>query len=92
MWACGIILAEHILRIVPKGTHELEKCIKPHETQALLEKCEYIVMPRLCCGLVTYIDRSNVEDAILLYREPHFCYATIFLVFPYFQVHQQLED
>lgn len=38
LWAFGIVLAEYILRIIPQGTHELEKCIKPHETQALLEK------------------------------------------------------
>lgn len=52
LWAFGIMLAESVLRIIPRGTHQLEKCIKPHETQALLEKCEYAVMSGLCCWLV----------------------------------------
>ncbi|XP_023727112.1 ubiquinone biosynthesis O-methyltransferase, mitochondrial [Cryptotermes secundus] len=38
LWAFGIMLAEYVLGIIPRGTHQLEKCIKPHETQALLEK------------------------------------------------------
>jgi len=41
MWAFGIIMAEYVLRVMPQGTHELEKCVKPHETEAFLEKCEY---------------------------------------------------
>ena len=41
MWAFGIVLAEYVLGIVPKGAHEVGKCAKPHETEALLEKCEY---------------------------------------------------
>lgn len=47
MWAFGIFLAENVLRVVPQGTHELNKFIKPHEVQALLEKCEYAEMKRL---------------------------------------------
>jgi 2-polyprenyl-3-methyl-5-hydroxy-6-metoxy-1,4-benzoquinol methylase len=47
MWAFGIILGEYILKVLPQGTHELNKCIKPHETQALLEKCEYTEGKRL---------------------------------------------
>lgn len=38
MWAFGIIMAEYVLRVMPQGTHELEKCVKPHETEAFLEK------------------------------------------------------
>ncbi|KAJ4442825.1 hypothetical protein ANN_04418 [Periplaneta americana] len=38
MWAAGIVMAEYVLGLVPKGTHELNKCVKPHEVQALLER------------------------------------------------------
>jgi 2-polyprenyl-3-methyl-5-hydroxy-6-metoxy-1,4-benzoquinol methylase len=41
MWAFGIVLAEYVLRLVPQGTHELDKCVKPHEAESLLEKREY---------------------------------------------------
>jgi 2-polyprenyl-3-methyl-5-hydroxy-6-metoxy-1,4-benzoquinol methylase len=61
MWAFGIMLAEYILRIIPQGTHELEKCIKPHETQALLEKCEYAVMSGLCCWLVADVSAREFQ-------------------------------
>jgi 2-polyprenyl-3-methyl-5-hydroxy-6-metoxy-1,4-benzoquinol methylase len=47
MWAFGIILAEHVLRVVPQGIHDLNKFIKPHETQALLEKRKYNEVYRL---------------------------------------------
>lgn len=38
MWAFGIVLAEYVLGIAPKGGHEVGKCAKPHEVEALLEK------------------------------------------------------
>jgi 2-polyprenyl-3-methyl-5-hydroxy-6-metoxy-1,4-benzoquinol methylase len=60
-WAFGIALAEYILRIIPQGTHEVEKCIKPHETQALLEKCEYAVMSALCCWLVADVSAREFQ-------------------------------
>ena len=41
MWAFGIVMAEYVLRLVPHGTHKLDKCVKPHELEALLEKREY---------------------------------------------------
>ena len=41
MWAFGIVLAEYVLRLLPPGTHHLHMCVKPHEAEALLEKCEY---------------------------------------------------
>jgi len=41
MWAFVIVLAEYVLRLVPQGTHQLDKCVKPHEVEALLEKREY---------------------------------------------------
>jgi len=41
MWAFSIVFAEYVLRLVPQGTHELDKCVKPHEAEALLEKREY---------------------------------------------------
>lgn len=38
MWTFGIVLAEYVLRLVPQGSHELDKCVNPHEAEALLEK------------------------------------------------------
>nr|CAD7423437.1 unnamed protein product [Timema monikensis] len=34
----GILLAEYVLRLLPQGTHDYNKCIHPHETQSLLSK------------------------------------------------------
>lgn len=36
-WLLGIIVAEHMLRIVPSGTHDWEKFISPEELERLLE-------------------------------------------------------
>ncbi|KAI5626422.1 ubiquinone biosynthesis O-methyltransferase, mitochondrial [Silurus asotus] len=36
----GIVMAEQVLRIVPKGTHEWDKFITPVELETLLESCE----------------------------------------------------
>ncbi|CAH1163921.1 unnamed protein product [Phaedon cochleariae] len=33
----GIFMAENILRLVPKGTHQYEKFIEPHKVQLILE-------------------------------------------------------
>lgn len=41
-WLGGIIAAENILGIVPKGTHDWEKFIAPHEVQKILEECKDI--------------------------------------------------
>ena len=38
-WLGGIIAAEYILRLVPKGTHEWDQFIQPQELQMMLEKC-----------------------------------------------------
>ena len=35
-YALGVIAAEYLLRLVPKGTHEYKKFIKPSELRALL--------------------------------------------------------
>lgn len=40
-WIGGILFAEHILSLVPKGTHDWNKFIPPLETQRLLERCMY---------------------------------------------------
>ncbi|XP_034948811.1 ubiquinone biosynthesis O-methyltransferase, mitochondrial [Chelonus insularis] len=37
-WLGSIILAEHVLKLIPVGTHEWEKFISPLDTQRLLEK------------------------------------------------------
>ncbi|CAL7942304.1 unnamed protein product [Xylocopa violacea] len=37
-WFGGIIVAEHVLKIVPKGTHDWKKFTPPAEMQSLLEK------------------------------------------------------
>lgn len=41
-WLGGIIAAEDVLKIVPRGTHEYEKFIAPHRLQKLLELSKYI--------------------------------------------------
>lgn len=38
-WLAGIIAAEHVLNLVPKGTHQWELFIQPAELTALLENC-----------------------------------------------------
>lgn len=40
-WIGGILFAEHILNLIPKGTHDWNKFISPLETQRLLEQCMY---------------------------------------------------
>jgi amino acid permease len=48
VWTFYIFLGEYIMGVIPQETHGLNKCCKPHETQALLEKCEYTEGRRLC--------------------------------------------
>lgn len=36
----AIVMAEQVLRIVPKGTHEWDKFISPVELETILESCE----------------------------------------------------
>ncbi|KZC11377.1 PREDICTED: ubiquinone biosynthesis O-methyltransferase, mitochondrial [Dufourea novaeangliae] len=38
-WLGGIIAAEHVLKLVPTGTHDWNKFITPAEIQRLLETC-----------------------------------------------------
>ncbi|XP_078043030.1 ubiquinone biosynthesis protein COQ3, mitochondrial [Augochlora pura] len=38
-WLGGIIAAEHVLKLVPTGTHDWNKFITPTEIQRLLETC-----------------------------------------------------
>lgn len=40
-WIGGIVFAEYILNVIPKGTHDWNKFISPLETQRLLEQCLY---------------------------------------------------
>ena len=37
-WALGIVAAEHVLGIVPKGTHHYEKFIRPSELAAVARR------------------------------------------------------
>ena len=54
-----IVAAEHLLRIVPKGTHDWKKYIKPNEMKLMLEatavnmQVEKIVGLRLSLNLLT---------------------------------------
>lgn len=38
-WLGGIVFAEYLLNMIPKGTHDWNKFISPIETQRLLERC-----------------------------------------------------
>ncbi|KAF5283900.1 hypothetical protein FQA39_LY04720 [Lamprigera yunnana] len=38
-WVFGILLGENILNLVPKGSHEWEKLVQPHQVQRILEDC-----------------------------------------------------
>ncbi|XP_063245034.1 ubiquinone biosynthesis O-methyltransferase, mitochondrial [Bacillus rossius redtenbacheri] len=37
-WAAGILLAEYVLHLLPRGTHDFNKCVSPHGAEALLAK------------------------------------------------------
>lgn len=43
-WLGGIIAAEHVLKLVPTGTHDWNKFISPTEIQRLLETRKEIVL------------------------------------------------
>ncbi|XP_044738624.1 ubiquinone biosynthesis O-methyltransferase, mitochondrial [Chrysoperla carnea] len=36
-WVTAIVFAEYLLNIIPRGTHEYDKLISPHEMQRILE-------------------------------------------------------
>lgn len=38
-WLGGIVFAEYLLNIIPRGTHDWNKFIPPVETQRILEQC-----------------------------------------------------
>lgn len=38
-WLLGIVAAEHVLRWVPKGTHDHQRFIKPSELLAMTDRC-----------------------------------------------------
>lgn len=38
-WLGSIVFAEHLLRIIPEGTHEWDKFISPTDTKRMLEDC-----------------------------------------------------
>lgn len=40
-WIGGILIAEHLFNLIPRGTHDWTKFISPLETQRLLERCKY---------------------------------------------------
>ena len=40
-WLGGIVAAEYVLRLVPKGTHDWDLFISPESLQKIFEKCKY---------------------------------------------------
>lgn len=43
-WLGAIVIAEYILNWIPRGTHEWNKFIAPHEVQYMLDKCKFYVI------------------------------------------------
>lgn len=41
-WIGGIVFAEYLLEVIPRGTHDWNKFIPPLETQRMLERCMYM--------------------------------------------------
>lgn len=37
-WALGIVAAENLFSLIPRGTHEFDKFVSPHEVQRMLEE------------------------------------------------------
>nr|CAD7195487.1 unnamed protein product [Timema douglasi] len=54
-WVGGILLAEYVLRLLPQGTHDYNKCIHPHETQSLLSKhgCNTVLVHGMCYNFLS---------------------------------------
>lgn len=46
-WIGGILFAEYLLNVIPRGTHDWNKFISPLETQRLLERCMYFNLQRI---------------------------------------------
>jgi len=40
-WFGAIVIAEYILNFIPRGTHEWNKFIPPHQVQHILDKCKF---------------------------------------------------
>lgn len=40
MWIAGVMLAEYVFKIVPKGTHHWDKLISPIDVQRILDACK----------------------------------------------------
>lgn len=52
-WLGAIVVAENILNLVPKNTHDWDKFIQPVEIQRILEKCKLL----LCVHLIILIKK-----------------------------------
>jgi len=69
-WIGGIVFAENILNIVPRGTHEWDKFIAPHQTQKMLEdnNCRTRVLHGMCYNFLTnkwmWISNTSVNYAL----------------------------
>ncbi len=68
----GIVGAEYILKLVPKGTHDHSKFIKPSELMAMTDQAG--LLPRDMTGLHMdpisqgfYLSANNVDVNYLLY-------------------------
>lgn len=40
-WLGAIVIAEYIFNFLPRGTHEWNKFISPHQVQHILDKCKF---------------------------------------------------
>lgn len=40
-WLGAIVIAEYILNLIPRGTHEWNKFIAPHQVQHMLDNCKF---------------------------------------------------
>lgn len=48
-WLGGIVFAEYVLNFVPRGTHDWNKFIAPHQTQRILEDCKCLLLIQEYC-------------------------------------------
>lgn len=44
MWLGGVVLAEYVLNLVPRGTHHWEKMISPLNIQRMLDTSRHLII------------------------------------------------
>ena len=52
-FAFAIVGAEHVLKLLPKGTHEYEKLIRPSELACMVPRCRARARPRCAASNTT---------------------------------------